>query len=76
MREMTEAVPLRTALRVHVIYIIIGNALGQRLDLMLKHLATECGYVGYVKRQAVERQTGYPGTHSCRHTSQERSLPF
>ena len=51
MSKVTESVPLRTALGVHVIQIIICDTLVQCLDLMLEYLATKRRLVGNIKRQ-------------------------
>ena len=53
--EMSEAVPLRARLGVHMIHIIIGNTLSQRLDLMLKNLTTKRGNIRHVERQATSQ---------------------
>lgn len=48
-REMPETVPLRSGLRVEMIQIVVGDAFGQGLDLVLESFAAECWLVGNVQ---------------------------
>jgi hypothetical protein len=50
---MSEAVPLRTALGVHVVNIIVGEVLGQCLDLLFEHFAAEGRLGGYIEWKTV-----------------------
>ena len=49
---MPEPIPLRPALRVHNVRIIIGNAINKRLDVMLEHLAVKSRLLGHCERKA------------------------
>jgi len=53
--KMSEAIPLRARLGVHMIHIVVGNAFSQRFNLMLKNLATKRGNIRHVERQASSR---------------------
>lgn len=49
---MSESIPLRPALRVHNVSIIISNAINKRFDVMLEHLAIKSRLLGYCERKA------------------------
>ncbi len=49
---MSKAIPLSTTLRIKGIFVIVGEVLHERLDLMLKGFTTEPGNFGDVQRQA------------------------
>lgn len=49
---MPEPIPLRPALGVHDISIIIGNAINKRFDIMLQDLAVKSRLLGYCERKA------------------------
>ena len=53
--EVSEAIPLRARLGVHMIHIVVSNAFSKRLNLMLKNLTTKRGNIRHVKRQATSR---------------------
>lgn len=53
MSYVSEAIPLRAALRVHVVDIVVGEVLSQSFDLLLKDFAAESRLVGYIKRKAI-----------------------
>jgi len=55
MSEVSEAIPLRARLSVHMIHIVVGNAFSQRLNLMLKNLTTKCRNIRHVERQATSQ---------------------
>jgi len=49
--DVAEAVPLCAGLGVHVVDVVVGFSLVQRLDLMVEHLASERGLGGHVRWQ-------------------------
>ena len=51
---MSEAIPLRAALRIQGPHIIICKIVYQRLDLMLEALARKCRGTWHVQRKAVQ----------------------
>jgi hypothetical protein len=51
-REVPEPIPLRPALRVHRVQVIVCNALVQRLDLMFEGLTAKGGRRGDVEWEA------------------------
>lgn len=48
---MPQPVPLRAALRVHHVAVVVRHALGQRLDGVLEGLAAERRHGGHVNRE-------------------------
>ena len=48
---MPESIPLRPALRVHNVSIVISNTINKRFDVMLKHLAVKSRLLGYCERK-------------------------
>lgn len=50
---MPEAIPLRAALRVHRVDIVVCNVRHNRLDTMLERLAVERGRFGDCERETV-----------------------
>jgi len=55
MSEVSEAIPLRARLGVHMVHIVVSNAFSQSLNLMLKNLATKRGNIRHVERQTTSR---------------------
>lgn len=47
-----ESVPLSAALRVEVVEIVVGEVLGERLDVVLEGFTAECRCTGYVEGEA------------------------
>jgi hypothetical protein len=52
---MSESIPLGSALRVHGVSIIIGDALNKRFDVMLEHLAVESWLLRHRERKTIYR---------------------
>jgi hypothetical protein len=52
-REVAKAIPLRTALSVQMIDVVVRDTFCQRLNLVLEDLATKCRHIWDVERQTV-----------------------
>ena len=65
--DMTESVPLCSTLRVHVVDVVVGDVLGQRLDLMFEGLAAERWCLGNI-----ERKTGDSKVSNCISTNYDQ----
>lgn len=48
---MPESIPLRPALCVHNVCIIVSNAINKRFDIMLEHFAVKSRLFGYCERK-------------------------
>lgn len=78
---MSESIPLRSALGVHMVYIVVPHATTQWLDFMLKDLSTESWGFGHIGRETVHSLTYIPHKlqpkarrrHRKRHTPIEPS---
>lgn len=57
MGKVSETVPLRTTLCIHVVKVIVHNSFYQSLDLMLENLAAKCGSAGDVERETIRLAT-------------------
>jgi hypothetical protein len=49
---MAESVPLRSALRIHVVEVVVGDVLVEHLDFVLEDFAAEGGLLGAVEWEA------------------------